>query len=318
MMTFRSPMWLWVAAAMPVLLVFLMSREAVRARLARRFSAERLRGVANPFRAVRPFALTLAIAAAALAMAGPYAGFTTVPVTTRESNRVIAIDVSQSMAAEDVGASRIAAAKAVAKRVVEHHGGRVALITFEAAADVVSPLTSDGDAIITLLDTIQPGEVGIPGSDLGAAIEKAVQLVQIDSMQKADVILISDGEEQGRRVSEALRLARTRGVAISTILVGTENGGPIPTADGVLHDESGEVVITHGRIEVLERIARESGGTFLRNPFTARALDPLLSRTERGAAREKDVRVRVDRYQWPLALAFFAFFCGSLLNRGAE
>ena len=317
-MTFRSPIWLWVAAAVPVVLVFLMSREAVRARLARRFSAERLRGVANPFRAARPFALTIAAAAAALAMAGPYAGYTNVAVTSRESNRVIAVDVSQSMAAEDVGSSRIAAAKAVAKRVVEHHGGRVALLTFEAAADVVSPLTNDGEAILSLLDTIQPGEVGIPGSDLGAAIEKAVQLVQIDTAQKADVILISDGEEQGRRVSEALRLARTRGVTISTILVGTEEGGPIPTADGVLRDESGEVVVTHGRSDVLERIARESGGTFLRNPFTDRALDPLLSRTEAGPAREKDVRVPVDRYQWPLALAFFAFFCGSLLNRGAE
>ncbi|HVS30251.1 MAG TPA: VWA domain-containing protein [Thermoanaerobaculia bacterium] len=318
-MSFRSPIWLWAAAAVPVALVFLMSREALRARIARRFSAERLRGVANPLRAARPIAMSIAIAAAALALAGPYAGYTTVPIVSRESNRVIAIDVSHSMAAEDVGASRLAAAKALARVLLENHGGRVALVTFEAAAEVVSPLTNDSDAVLALLDTLQPGEVGVAGSDLGAAIEKSLQLVQIDSGQKADVILISDGEEQGRgRIADALRFARARGVSVSAIVVGTAGGGTIPAGNGVLRDESGEIVTTRARSENMQRIARDTGGTLLQNPFSESALDPLMQRGAGGASREKDVRVPVDRYQWPLALAFMAFFCGSLLNRGAE
>ena len=159
----------------------------------------------------------------------------------------------------------------------------------------------------------------ISRSDLGVAIEKSLQLVQIDANQKADVIIISDGEEQGRgRISEALRFARTRGVTVSTIVVGTTEGATIPVPNGVLRDESGEIVTTRARVENMRRIARDTGGTMLQNPFSANALDPLVLRGAGGATREKDVRVPIDRYQWPLALAFMAFFCGSLLNRGAE
>lgn len=317
-MSFRTPMWLWLVAAIPLLTILLVALERRRVAVARRFMSERLRGVANPARALRPYLLALSSAGLAVALAGPYAGFMTVPITARELNRVIAIDVSHSMSAEDVGVSRLAAAKAIAKRIIEQQSGRAALIAFEASAETVSPLTNDTDAVLALLDTLQPGEVGQAGSDLGAAILASLRLVDAEPGQKADVILISDGEEQGRRLADAIRRARTRSVRVSAILVGSEDGSVIPAGDGVLRDESGDIVKTYARADVLERIAGGTAGVFLDNPFASESLDPLLARGIPGAAKEKYVRVPVDRYQWPLGFAFILFFCASLLNRGAE
>ncbi|HSP14659.1 MAG TPA: VWA domain-containing protein [Thermoanaerobaculia bacterium] len=319
-MMFRAPLWLWLAAAAPVVLVFLLARERSRTRVAQRLVSERLRGVANPARVLRPYLLALALVAASVALAGPEAGFTTIPVTNRESSRVIVIDVSNSMAAEDVGASRLAAAKAIAKRLVEAGEGRIAVVAFERQAEVVAPLTNDDEAVISLIDTLQPGEVGEPGSDLGASITAALKLLQAETNAKADIVLISDGEEQGGRftLTEALHRAKTRGVSVSAIAVGTPAGATIPTGSGVLRDESGEIITTREQSDVLQRIARTTGGRFLDNPFSENALGPLLAQRSAAGDRSRPIRVPIDRYQWPLAIAFAAFFCGSLANRGAE
>lgn len=316
--SFRAPELLWLLILVPFALAFLVVRERDRRRAARRFVSERLRGVANAARPARPWILGLAILAALVAFAGPRAGYTNVPITERESNRVIAIDVSNSMAAEDIGTSRLAGAKALAKRLIDAHAGRVGLIEFESGADVISPLTTDSEAVIALLDTIQPGDVGRPGSDLGAAIDAAARVTTSDPGQRADVVLISDGEDQGTRLREAMANAKERGIAVHTILVGSPNGATIPTPEGVLHDDSGQVITTYARGDLLQTIARTTNGTFLENPFAEHGLEPLLARRGLGKAKERQVRVPIDRYQWPLAAAFALFLLGSLAHRGAE
>lgn len=317
-MSFRSMDLLWLLAIVPFALVFLLTRERLRTRIARRFASERLRGVSNPARVLRPWLIALALLSALLALAGPSAGFTLVPITARESNRVLLIDVSNSMAAEDVGASRLAGAKAIAKRLAAAQPGRVALVVFEGSPDVISPLTTDADAVIALLDTLQTGEVGEPGSDIGAAILGALRLIEADPTQKADVVVLTDGEEQGNRVEEAIQRAKQRAIPISTVLVGTADGATIPTGRGPLRDQGGAVVTTYARPEVLREIAAGTGGTMLENPFGERALEPLMERTEGGRERQTHARVPIERYQWPLAFAFLLFVGASVLNRGAE
>ncbi len=316
-MSFRVLSALSLLAAVPVVLWFLVARERTRARIARQFASERLRGVSNPARGLRPWLFGFALLAGIVALAGPYSGFTMVPIVAREANRVLVIDVSNSMAAEDVGSSRLAAAKAIARRISDAHQGRIALIVFEAQAEIISPLTTDSEAVGALLDTLQPGEVGQPGSDLGAAVVAALRLVEGDATQKVDLVVISDGEDQGVRVAEAIQRAKARNVAISTIVVGSAEGSTIPTDKGPMRDSRGEVVTTYARADVLRDVAKATGGTMLENPFAEHALDPLL-RTQGVAARETHVRVPIDRYQWPLALAFLAVLCGSVLHRGAE
>lgn len=317
-MTFRMVTLLWLLGLIPFVAAFLVARERARIAIARRFASERLRGVSMPVRHLRPWLLALALALAIVALAGPYAGFTLVPIVAREANRVIVLDVSNSMAAEDVGTSRLAAAKALAMRLADAQEGRAALIVFEAEPDVVSPLTSDTAAVSALIDSVVPGEVGQPGSDVGSAMIAALRLIESEPAQKADIIVLSDGEDQGTRVTEAVQRAKSRGVAVSTIVVGSGEGTTIPTANGPLRDTTGELVTTYARTETLAAIARDTGGTALVNPFAANALDVLTSGARSATPRQTHAQVPVDRYQWPLALAFAMLFAGSLLNRGAE
>lgn len=317
-MTFRDPLYLWLLAAVPFAALFLVARERSRERLARRFIAEPLRGVANPARVLRPWLIAIGLAAAIVALAGPRVGFAMQTIEAREANRVLLLDVSNSMDAEDVGASRLEAAKAVAKRIIAAHPGRVGLIIFEADAEVVSPLTNDNEAVAELVDSISAGEVGDPGSDIGKGLLAALKLIDADPTQKADVVLISDGEDQGRRLGDAIAKLKARGVAVSTILIGTQAGGTIPAGEGrVLVDNDGQIVRTVAEPETLQSVAASTGGQFFVNPFAEHALDSLA--TSAGATgREKRLRVPVDRFQWPLAFAFLALMLGSVANRGAE
>ncbi len=317
-LTFRSLPVLALAVLAPIALVFLIARERHRVRIARRFVSESLRGVANPLRTARPYLIAFGLFAAAIALAGPRAGYTLMPIQQRESNRVIAIDVSESMGAPDVGATRLDAAKAIAKRIVTADPGRVALLIFETHAEVVAPLTSDDDAAMALLDSIQTGEVSDPGTDIGAAPIRAMRLVDTDPTQKGDIVVISDGEDQGTKLDDALRKLREKGVLVSTILVGSTAGSTIPRADGgELRDDNGDVIRTYAHPEVLQQIARATGGNFYANPFGERDLDSLAAAPS-GKPLEKNVKVPIERFQWPLALAVFALLIGSFTNRGAE
>lgn len=317
-MSFRAMLPLWLLAAIPFALAFLVARERLRTSIARRFASERLRGGASAARALRPWLLSIALALAIVALAGPFAGYELVPIVAREANRVLVLDVSHSMGAEDVGTSRLSASKAIAMRLTEAQQGRVALIVFEGAPEVVSPLTSDTAAVASLIDSVVPGEVGEPGSDLGNAIVAALRLIESDPGVKADVIVISDGEDQGARVRDAVQRAKARGVEISTIVVGSSAGSTIPTERGPLRDENNEVVTTYARTEVMSEVANGTGGVLLENPFGANALDRLLGSGGAATRRETHARVPVDRYQWPLAFAFVALIGASFLHRGAE
>jgi Ca-activated chloride channel family protein len=316
--TFRAPQLLWFALLVPFALIFFLARERRRGLLARRFVSERLRGIANPVRSIRPWLAALALLGCVVAFAGPEAGFRVVPIEARESNRVIVVDVSLSMLAQDVGTSRLDAAKAIGKRIIDAQSGRVGLVIFESAAEVGSPLTSDGEAVAALLDSIQAGEVSNPGSDLSVALSAALRLVAGDPAQSGDIVVISDGEDQGTKLDDMLAKLVQRGVVVSTILVGTARGSTIPRPEGGgdLRDDSGQVVTTYARPEVLQKIARATGGTFYTNPFGEHALDSLAEAA--GMKRQKNVRVPIERYQWPLAFACIALFLGSLANRGAE
>lgn len=319
-MSFRSAQWLWLLAAMPVALVFLIARERHRGRIARRFASERLRGVSNSLRGARPWLAAAGLTLLVVAIAGPRAGSTAMRITGREPNRIVAIDVSNSMAAADIGTTRLAAARAIARRVVDAHAGRVALIVFEGSAEVIAPLTHDNDAVMELIDTIQAGDVGHPGSDIGAAVEAAARLIESDRATRAELVLISDGEDQGSGIREGIRRSRSSGLTVSTVLVGSSDGSTIPlgAGRGELRDASGQVVITYARPEILRDLARSTDGIFLENPFTRDALAPLLTTARRGGVRETMVQVPIERFQWPLAAAFLLLYAGSLAHRGAE
>jgi len=318
-LTFATPERLWLLALVVALFLLLFRQEAVRRDAADRFVSERMRGISNGIRVVRPYVIALALASAVIASAGPRYGVELREAPTIEANTVIALDLSASMEVRDVGASRLAAGKALARRIIEQAPGRVGLVVYEGSAEVIAPLTDDSSAIVALLDSLQAGELAEAGSDVSRAIETALELAETGGTRSTDVVIISDGEHRGRDWDEQLSIARTRGLRISAIILGTSEGGPVPDGGGgTLKDEDGNDAVSTASTEPLATIARECGGSLWINPFGESTLLTIQGDVGEFTGSDRFDRIPVERYQWPLGASVMLILSALVLNRGAQ
>lgn len=318
-LTFRNPAVLWWTAAALAALAFLLRREKLRRELADRFVSERLRGVSNRLRLARPAFLSVGAALAIIAIAGPRAGSITMEVELPTRQRVIVLDVSNSMDATDAGASRLESGKAIARALLEAPEiTRGALVIFEKSAAVLSPLSPDTHAIATLLDSVEAGELAEAGSDLGAGVTAATGLLKKTPSLGSDIILISDGEEQGTTLDAAIREAKTNSILVHGVMVGGRAPATIPTHTGLLETEEGETVQTTASPDSLQYAANETGGVFLDNPSLTTAVRRTTSSISGETLLSGEVRVPIERFQWPLAAAVFLLLLGGFANRGAD
>ena len=318
-LTFREPRWLWTLLALLPLLGVLLWREQVRMRESARFVSEHLRGRMNTIRRLRPWLLTAEIALASVSLAGPQLGVIEEEIRISGSSRIFVIDVSESMTATDAGGSRLHAARAIVRTLLERAPERVALIVFEATPLVMTPLTGDAAAVTTLLDSLGVAETERAGSDLGAALLGALDLAVRASPDPVDIVIVSDGEHQGPPPDAAIARAEAAGIPVHTILVGTAQGGPMPTGGGMKQGRDGNSIITRASDEPLRTIAAETGGRFLDNPFVGDTLAATLTPEGKGRVRGTAIiRTPVQRYQLPLTLAIVLLLGAGIINRGVE
>ena len=321
-LSFAVPARLWMLVTVPLVLFALLSRERWRRRESERFASERIRGLSNGIRSARAWLIPSAWLLAIIAAAGPRLGEEVVPLPTLETSTIYIVDLSQSMAARDVGASRLSAAKAIIRNLVDADpGGKVGLVAFEGTAEAMSPLTTDHSAVITLLDSLSIGELAEAGSNLAAALRVALELSEGIPGKNVEMVLLSDGEGRGESFEDELAILRTRSIRVHAVVLGTEEGSTIPTEQGKpLEDPRGETVITRADPRHLSTIAGETGGQLFSNPFDARALARISRDVELSASGEDRgfQRVPIERYQWPFGAAVMLFLFSLFLNRGAE
>jgi len=280
--------------------------------------------------------LALAAMLALVALAGPTWEKLPAPVFRDDAPLVIAFDLSDSMLAEDVTPSRFERARfKIADLLNAREAGQTALVAYAAEAFAVTPLTTDADTITALLPALDPEIVPTDGTRPMRALDKAAQLIERAGIATGgDVLFVTDGLPEGDVDALVTRAAQT-GVRVSVLGIGTPSGAPIPdpAGSGFLRDAGG-VVIARLKTAPLERIAAETGGTYVTATADRRDVERLgadLSARIGGATRADDVggfeRWR-DMGPWVLvialpfaALAFrrnavFALALGALL--GAE
>lgn len=232
-------------------------------------------------------------------------------------NLAFALDVSRSMLANDVAPSRLEQAKRLIHDVLDFTpGARVSLVVFSGTAFVEVPLTSDRNALETVLRDAGPDLVPIPGTRLLPALERSIQTLGLheDLVQgnpAAAIVLISDGENFKEDISSATKRLRALRVPVFTLGVGTPEGAPVPTKDGFKRDKKGEVVLTKLNEAGLQDLAKQSRGQYfqLRGGFAATAaltksINELASLTNSQKLRTYS---RNELYQWPLLLGLLAF-----------
>ncbi|MEL7451132.1 MAG: VWA domain-containing protein [Pseudomonadota bacterium] len=252
-----------------------------------------------------PVLLTLAVITGALALAGPAWERQSVPVTRDGDAMVIALDLSRSMEATDVGPSRLARARLKLKDILrERQGGETALVVFSANAFVVTPLTDDIDTIDAIVPTLTPSLMPSRGSYPEAGLDKARQLLEQAGVKTGRILLITDGGNLPPALTSA-RAIRDAGHTVSVLAVGTEAGGPIPAEDsGFVTDGRGNIALPKVPIAGLRRLADAGDGAFARLSADESDLAALsLTSQPGGISRDSDASSQsierwLDRGPW--------------------
>ncbi|HEV2851722.1 MAG TPA: VWA domain-containing protein [Thermoanaerobaculia bacterium] len=257
--------------------------------------------------------LALAVLGASLALARPRWGEGEQKVERKGVDVVFLVDSSLSMGALDVSPSRLFVAKSLVRRMAQAMpGNRVGLVQTEGDGVVLAPLTLDGGVLDLLLDTIDPGSLPTPGTELATGLETALRLFGEGSEKHRVLVMLTDGEDHGGGLDAEIAHLKEDGVAVFVFGVGTPQGAPVPipgTSGELKRDADGSVVISQLHEDALEKIARSTGGTYLR--VTSAAADPApavrrIDAMEKRTIESQSVSTLEERFQWPLALAVLA------------
>jgi Ca-activated chloride channel homolog len=320
-MSFAQPQLLWLlllAPAVAALAVGLWRRRlAADAAWASRGLWDRLLPARSPRRIALSVAfLGLTVLGAALALARPRWGSGTQEVERKGVDVVFLVDSSLSMAARDVSPSRLFVAKSLVRRMARAMpGNRVGLVQTEGTGVVLAPLTLDGGVLDLLLDTVEPASLPTPGTELAPGIETALRLFGEGDEKHRVLVVLSDGEDHGGGIEERIAQLKENGVVVHAIGIGTPQGARIPIPGTselkreLKRDADGNLVTSRLHEEVLEGLARGTGGTYLR--ATSAAADPAailrqIDRMEKRTMESQSLSTLEERFQWPLALAALA------------
>ena len=196
---------------------------------------------------------------------------------------IIAMDISNSMLAQDVTPSRLDRCKMMVENLVDNFtDDKIGLIVFAGDAFIQLPITSDYVSAKMFLADIQPSLIATQGTDIALAISKAVNsFTQEEGIGKA-IIVITDGEDHEGGAVEAAQEARKKGMRVYVLGVGSKGGAPIPDGNGgYMKDRAGNTVMTRLNQDMCRDIAKAGGGAYIHvdnNSDAQRQLDNELAK----------------------------------------
>ena len=198
---------------------------------------------------------------AALALAGPsWQKLPDSSFTSRDA-RVLVLDLSLSMLAEDLKPNRLTQAHfRLSDMLDDMQEGQTGLVSYAGDAFVVSPLTSDTNTIRNMLPALRPDVIPVSGSRPDRALELAAELLKRSGMARGEILLIADSGSRAA-ANIAGRLSK-QGIFTSVLAVGTLQGAPIPSGDGFVNDNKGNILVARLQRDALQSIASAGGGKY--------------------------------------------------------
>lgn len=273
----------------------------------------------------------LAAAFLVVALINPQLGSKMAETKVKGIDIIVALDVSNSMMAEDLIPNRLVSARrAISKMLEELHGDRVGIIVFAGQAFVQLPITSDYSAGKLFLSTIDSDVVPVQGTDIGAALDLSMKSFSEESPAQKAIVIITDGENHEADAVVAAQEAAEKGIRVFTIGMGSPDGTPIPqyngrTRTGFKKDQEGNIVVSKLNEPMLREIAKAGNGAYIRASNAEVGLEPLLAelnqieKTDMGTVAYAEYE---DRFQIFLALALLCllleFFLGNQKGRVAK
>lgn len=290
---FLRPAWLLLLLALPLVWRLLKSangeaqawRGAVDAHLLEHLLVRH--ADARPMRSpVWLAAAALAVASAALA--GPAWERVPQPLYKNQAARVIALELSGTMLAQDVKPSRYERARYKIVDMLKRSGdAQSALIAYAGDAFVVAPLTDDANTVANLVDSLDPSVMPSPGNDTGRAIDLAVKLIHQAGARDGEIVLLAD--DASADAAAAAARARSAGIRVSVLGIGSAQGAPIALGEGgFLKDKAGNIVLPKLDGAALAAVAGAGGGHYAEYRNDPSDLDAVLGTLKQGGEAAKD------------------------------
>ena len=292
MLRFEDPIYLWMLLIIPILVLVRFIIWQKRKRNLRKFGDPSLLKEMMPdvskYRPTIKFCLLLsAITILIFMIARPQVG-SKISHEKREGIEVlIALDISNSMLAQDVIPSRLEKSKLLIEDLVDHFtNDKVGLVVFAGDAFVQLPITNDYVSAKMFLQNINPSLITTQGTDLARAISLSQScFTQREHIGRA-IIVITDGEDHEGGALEAAREAYKKGINVFILGVGTSKGAPIPDGNGgYLKDNSGQTVLSALNEQMCQQVAKAGNGVYIHVDNTSDAQEKLnkeLSKLQSG------------------------------------
>lgn len=231
---------------------------------------------------------------------------------------IIAMDVSNSMLAEDYSPNRLDRAKLAVSRLVDKlRDDRIGLVIFAGTSFVQLPVTTDYVSAKMFLNTIDTGSIPIQGTAMGDAITTCIRSFSQQSDKSRAIILITDGENHEDDPVAAAKQAAEMGIKVFTIGVGSPEGRPIPMNGELLKDKDGEIVVSRLDEEVLKEVAQAGNGAYVRAGNSEFGLNPIIEDLKKLEDEKYNSIVFEEfdeQFMYFLAIALFFFVLEMLVG----
>ena len=254
--------------------------------------------------------LMVALALLIVAAARPQYGQQEKTVKRQGIEVMVALDISNSMLAEDVAPNRLDRAKQMLIKMIDNMtDDKVGLVVFAGEAFTQLPITCDYVSAKMFLNTISPKLIPTQGTAIGAALQTAIRSF---GSQESDagraIILITDGENHEDDATAVAKQAQELGIQVFVIGIGKPEGSPIPVPDtnDYIKDRSGQVVVSRLNEEMCQEIAQAGKGAYVRCDNTNTAMRALQQELDRIATTDLETTVYADyneQYQSFLLIA---------------
>ena len=273
MFRFANPDFLYLFFLLPVLIAVFLYYNHHRRQNIRKYGdpalLQELMPTVSKYRPDVKFWLTFsALALTIFMLARPQFGSKMETVKRSGVEAVIALDISNSMLAEDVTPSRLEKAKKLISRLVDtFNNDKVGMIVFAGEAFTQLPITSDYVSAKMFLESINPSLITTQGTDIGAAIRLAMKSFTPNDGVGRAIVVITDGENHEGGAIEAAKEAAEKNMQVFILGIGSPDGSPIPEERGSNHfrkDKDGNVIVTRLNEQMCQEIAKAGNGVYIR------------------------------------------------------
>jgi len=318
MFRFGNIEYLWGLLIIPLLTFFFIWSRIARKRSLRKFGHEGILQQLMPFSSknrprIKFFIFMLALTFFIAGIARPQFGSKLKKVKREGVELIIALDVSNSMMAEDIQPNRLERAKRAISRLVDRlSDDKIGLIVFAGDAYTQLPITSDYNSAKLFLNSVNTQIVPKQGTAIGTAINRGIRSFTPGGEANKAIIVITDGENHEDDAIKAAEAALDEGIIVHTIGMGLPSGSPIPVLRSgrtdYLKDRDGNVVITKLNEQMMEQIAAAGSGIYVRANNAQVGLNSLFDEINKMEKQEMDTRVYSeynDQFQYFFAVGLF-------------